>query len=354
MHTFTRRKLLGCLAATGSLPLLSACVAPSQSRAPIPTEPARTAMLLPLTGPKARLGQSMAKAVWLVEDRSGLRQRVEIFDTGPSPAGAAAAARLADGAGAEVIVGPLFSDHTESVMKTKPRAQVISLSNDDRLTETGAWVFGVTPAHSAEAAVAFTKQKGFGSMAMLQPGGAFGVRSAEALARAARAQRVKLMPPIQSANPGDFNRRLKANGDGVAADSIYIPAADAEGLKLARMASSAGKAVIGSLQWADVPPDTLGDIKSMSFTGPDPTLFGRLSSSYQNELGEEMGIISGLAVDAVMLAFGLPRDRRGQIQLAVNAPVEGLLGQCSFRKDRTCMRKLAILQVSNGRIVKVG
>ncbi|WP_299506839.1 penicillin-binding protein activator [uncultured Roseobacter sp.] len=354
MHaSYSRRRFLSRLTALGAVPLLGACAQTTAPRSAPTIQPARTALLLPLSGPKADLGQTMAKAVWLVEDSRGLPQRVEIFDTGPTPQGAVAAANRAEGAGAEVVIGPLFSDHTAAVMASPPKAQVVTLSNDDRLAATGAWVFGVTPAHSAIAAAGFARKNGWDSIALMQPGGDFGAQSATALAAAAKTHRLKLMPPVPMAASDDVLERLKEAGGGQLPDSLYLPSADGKSRRAAQIAEQAGLSVIGSLQWADVPTSDLAPLKTLQFAGPDPRIFNSLSSSYQSQLGEEMGILSGLAVDAVMFANTLPRDRNGRVQMTGMPPREGLLGQCSFRKDRTCARQLAILQLRDGQVSKV-
>ena len=345
---FTRRQILSRLAATGTAPLLGACAALPQDSDIAVAQPARVAMLLPLSGPQAPLGKTMVKAVWLAEERAGLRQRVEIFDTGPTAQGAGAAAKLAQGEGAEVIVGPLFASHTKAVVAGAPKAQVITLSNDDRLAADGAWVFGVTPAQSAEAAAGFAKKMGASSIALLQPAGEFGAQSATALSQAAKHHRLKMMPPASSAET--MLASLRAANRGALPESIYLPAADKTGRQAARIAGEAGLRAIGSLQWADVPIAEMDRMKTMTFAGPDPKLFNSLSASYRSELGEEMGIISGLAVDAVLFANGIPRDRSGRLQMNGRAPFDGLLGRCMFRKDRTCARDLAMLQTKDGQV----
>lgn len=352
-QTYSRRHILSRLAAAGTMPLLGACAVPDQPKTAPVSQLARTAMLLPLSGPQAQLGQTMAKAVWLVEDRSALRQRVEIFDTGPTPEGAVAAAKQADGAGAEVIIGPLYASHTAAVMQSAPKAQVITLSNDDRLAAAGAWVFGVTPAQSAQAVAAFAKKQGAGTITLLQPGGDFGVLSANALSSAAKRHKLKTMVPVPMSETEDFLDHIKAKTGGALPDCLYLPTANADSRRAARIAEQANVMVIGSLQWADVSPGDLGGIKTIAFAGPDPQLFENLSASYQAQLGEEMGIISGLAVDAVVIASSLPRNRAGRIEMTGAAPVDGLLGKCAFRKDRTCTRDLAILQVRGGQVRKV-
>ncbi|WP_300019263.1 penicillin-binding protein activator [uncultured Roseobacter sp.] len=349
----SRRKLLSRLGAVGLLPFVAACgAAPRPENAPS-AGLAKTALLVPLSGPQADLGQTMAKAVWFAEDRRGLLQRAAVFDTGPSPEGAVAAAKQAQAAGADIIVGPLFSNHTAAVLKSGPEPYVITLSNNDQLAAAGAWVFGVTPAQSAGAAARFAAKSGAKTITLRPPPGAFGARSTAALVKAAKASGLTALPPLPAEGSDRALDALLSSNAGQAPDSLYLPAADRRSRSLAKQASAAGIEVIGSVQWADVPAAALKMAGDVRFVGPDPVLFENLSASYRNALGEEMGIISGLAVDAVLLANRLPRARSGQIQMTGGAPMKGLLGPCAFRKDRTCARELAVLQLKDGRVMKV-
>ena len=65
----------------------------------------KVAVLLPLTGPNAALGQDLLRAVQLALGPSGPQPDVQ--DTGGTPTGATAAAQAAIAAGDAVIVGPL-------------------------------------------------------------------------------------------------------------------------------------------------------------------------------------------------------------------------------------------------------
>lgn len=349
----SRRKILSHLAGVGLLPLLAGCGAAPRPETVPAARPAQTALLVPLSGPKADLGQTMAKAVWFAEDRRGLLQRAAVFDTGSSPEGAVAAAQKAQTAGAEVIVGPLFSDHTAAVLKSGPKAQVITLSNNNQLAAAGAWVFGVTPAQSAEAAAKYAAKSGAKTITLLPPAGVFGARSTVALATAAKASDLTALPPLPAEDPERALETLLSTGPGQRPDSLYLPGADARSRRIAKRANAAGLRVIGSVQWADVPNGALKEAGDVRFVGPDPLLFENLATSYRSALGEEMGIIAGVAVDAVLLANTLPRGRNGQIQMTGGAAMKGVLGPCAFRKDRTCARDLAVLQLKDGRVMKV-
>ena len=120
----------------------------------------RVAVLVPLTGANAALGQSILNAANLaLLDTGGQRIRITAYDTA---AGAAAAANeaLADGNG--LILGPLLAEDVRAVAPVARRAgvPVIAFSNDVSVAGDGVYLMGFTPAQSIERVVAFARARG--------------------------------------------------------------------------------------------------------------------------------------------------------------------------------------------------
>ncbi|MCH8991732.1 MAG: ABC transporter substrate-binding protein [Acidobacteria bacterium] len=78
----------------------------------------RVALLLPLSGRNARLGNAMVNAAQLaLFDLADDRFELLIHDTKGTPEGAAEAAALAIGDGASLILGPLLSASVTAVAR---------------------------------------------------------------------------------------------------------------------------------------------------------------------------------------------------------------------------------------------
>ncbi len=310
----------------------------------------RVALLLPLSGPRAALGQQMAKTVWLVEDMSGQRGRTDVVDAGDTPASATTAAQQVVARGADIIVGPLFRDQTPAVVQAAGDVPVVTLSNDAMLAAQGAWVFGVTPTQSVDAVLRYAGQSGARQVTMLETHGALGPRANEAIKQGARKARLSALPPIAAATqPSSMKAALQTSGGGKLPDILYVPTSNEQSLEQAIAAVQTGVTTIGSLQWAGLPSETLQRLEKACFVGPDPDRFGRLSASYRAQLDEEMGVIAALAVDAVALA----QEMGGQKRLSMRKPIDGLLGPTRFRSDRTCDRTLAVLRISGTGVRRV-
>jgi len=315
---------------------------------------AKAAMLLPLSGQHGDLGSAIAKAVWLVEDTGGARNRVNILDGGTTPETAALAARQAVAGGAEIIIGPLFSTQTAAVVTAVAPVPVMTLSNDETLAKAGAWTFGVTPAQSVQAMLRFARAQGAASLAYLPAKGPVGGLASAAIAKGARAGRIKVMTPLSAAaTKGDLVAALRAEGAGRLPDMFYVPGADSGARRAAAQAQKAGIQTVGSLQWAGLGPDDLAQLDKACFAGPDPARFARLSVNYRARLEQELGILSALAVDAAAIAATARRKPGGAFTLTSKSQTEGLLGRCRFLNNRTCERELAMLRIEGGSVRKV-
>jgi len=106
----------------------------------------RIALLIPVTGPNAALGAELQKGAELALF-SVRNPRVEllVFDThGDGPEAAASQAVVA---GADIVVGPLFSDAVVSARRIARQANIpmLALSNNLKIAGSGSWLLGYLP-----------------------------------------------------------------------------------------------------------------------------------------------------------------------------------------------------------------
>ncbi len=151
---------------------------------PVSSNIPRVAILLPLTGEHAKLGQAMLNAAQLAlfhfADKS-----FELLphDTRGTPQGAADAASLAIGDGAALILGPLFSSSVEAVKPATEAAglSVISFSNDQRVSGGNVFTMGFRPEEHISQVVRYAFGKGLRRFALLAPDNSYGQTVGEAL-----------------------------------------------------------------------------------------------------------------------------------------------------------------------------
>ena len=187
---------------------LSACVAdpggvrqsgvpgaalPSQAvPLPGPSVPAgtgrRVALLLPLTGATAEIGQSMLKAAQLALDQPG-SPPLDQYDTGGTAEGAATAARAALAGGAGIILGPLTAGETAAAGPVARAAgvPVLAFTSDATQAGPGVWTLGITPAQQVRRLVLAVRAESKTRVAAVLPQNPFGDALASGVAAATAA-----------------------------------------------------------------------------------------------------------------------------------------------------------------------
>ena len=144
----------------------------------------RVALLVPMSGPNAAVGQSIANATTLaLMDTRTDKIRITTYDTAP---GAAAAANRALAEGNRLILGPLLAEDARIVgpIAARTNVPVISFSNDASVAGNGVYIMGYNPNQSIERVVGFAHDKGLSQFAALIPRGTYGERAGNALLRA--------------------------------------------------------------------------------------------------------------------------------------------------------------------------
>ena len=146
----------------------------------------KVALLVPVTGENAAVGQSIANAANMaLLDSGNASVKLTVYDTAP---GAAQAANRALGDGASVFLGPLLAPDVRVAVPLAAAhgVPVISFSNDATLAP-GAYVMGFQPGESIARVVAFARSKGVERFAALIPAGAYGQRASTAFVKSVQA-----------------------------------------------------------------------------------------------------------------------------------------------------------------------
>lgn len=165
---------------------------------PMPQNAGRTAgpvaLLLPLSGNLAAIGQSIEQSVKLAFTAPGA-PTLEVRDTGGTPQGAAAAAQAAIAAGDGLILGPLTKADTEAVAPIARAANinVLAFTNDETVAAPGVWPLGVSPGQQVRRVVSYAANHGRTRTAAVLPENAYGRLMGNALQ--AEAQNLGEPPP---------------------------------------------------------------------------------------------------------------------------------------------------------------
>lgn len=314
------------------------------------------ALLLPLTGPAAALGQNMARSASLVTQTASAGTAPKIYDTADTAEGAAAAARLALNAGAKMLLGPLKSDQTPAVLAIAGTVPVITFSNDDALGLQGAFVMGITPGQSVSTMLSYARAQGINRIAVVARDGPLGAASVQAAQDIAAAGGLTLSAALlRDPAAGGLISALKQASGGRLPDAVFLPDGGAALQAFAAALKGSGCQILGSVQWgvSDVTRDA--NLAGAWFTAPPPDLFLPFADRFQAAFGEQPGVVAALGHDAALVAVGLGNaralNRKGILR---EAGFTGVLGAFRFLADGRCQRDLAVLGIENGNIVALG
>jgi ABC-type branched-subunit amino acid transport system substrate-binding protein len=328
-----------------------------QAGLPVDTERHRIALLVPLSGPNAAVGQSIADAAALaLADTGGKALRITNYDTAQ---GAEAAARKALADGNRVFLGPLLSDDVRAVAGPAQAAgvPVVAFSNDAAVAGDDVWLLGFSPAQSIDRVVRFAKSKGLTRFAGLIPPGTYGRNASSMLIRTAEAAggSVATMQSYQR-SPASIAAAIqtisKEKYDAVLiADSGRIAVTSAP---LIRKAGGAGVRILGTELWNAEPSLNNSPVLAGAwFASVDDTLFKQFSTRYRARYGRTPYRLASLGYDAVLLTVRIAKDWKLGSAFPVGALADdggfsGVDGAFRFSNGHVAERALAVHQIGPG------
>ncbi|OYV32890.1 MAG: penicillin-binding protein activator [Rhodospirillales bacterium 20-64-7] len=355
------------------------------------------ALLLPLSGPLASIGQSLENAAKLAFPANAPGGPVlDIRDTGGTPAGAASAAQAAIAAGDGIILGPLTSGEAHAVMPIAQGAGVnmLAFTNDSTVAAPGVWALGVTPTQQVTRVLQAAADAGRNQVAGLLPDTDFGHRLGDAIRQEA-ATLGEPMPQLTfyEASFSSVNQAVRQLSDfGSRGQSIENQ------IKRARERNdAAGRAEARRLQHEPIPPpsfnalfigatksDTLAELANflpyydvnppqVQFMGPalwsdlapamahqttylgalyaapDPAGAAAFDQKYQSAYGAAPPAIADVAFDAAAIAK-LASGAGGFTSAVLSAPAGfiGTDGVLVLDPDGQVQRGLAVYKIAPG------
>ena len=369
----TRRALLGGLALTlagcnssgvdfgAGAPMASA---PAPSGAPpvgetLGSGPVRVGMILPLTqngGPSA-IGGSMRNAAQLAIDDFGASYiTLMIQDDHSNSDGAAQAAQSELGAGAQLVLGPVFANDVRAASAATKSAgrPMIAFSTDASVAAPGVYLLSFLIETYVDRIVQYAVSAGKKSFAVMAPQNDYGNIAAERFQQTAASANAQI---VVTARYGAGQMPTAAQQ--VAAvqgqiDALFIPEqADAMQAVANAMSSNGVKTqLLGTGVWNDARVLKIPQMQGAWFSAPDNSGFNAFAQRYKAKFNSEPARLSTLAYDAVTLAAALARnggsDPYSQAALTNPSGFGGADGVFRFRQDGTNERGLAIVEIDNG------
>ena len=276
----------------------------------------RVAVLVPISGANAGVGQSIANAANLaLLDAGGERIRITVYDTARGGAAAAANQALAEGNG--LFLGPLLADDVRAVAPIARRASVpvISFSNDTSVAGNGVYLMGFTPGQSIARVVAHAHGAGLERFGAVTPVGVYGRRSEQAMIDGVERAGGRLVA-MQSYDAGPAGLRtaigrLHALGtyDAVLiADGGRIAAAAAPLLKTG---AGSGIRLLGTELWAtETGLGRTPALRGAWYASVADNMFNQLRTRYRARYGANPYRLASLGYDSVLLTIRIAKNWR--------------------------------------------
>lgn len=266
----------------------------------------RIALLVPLTGANASIGDSISNAANMaVLDTGGERIRMTVYDTGTN---AAAAAEKAIAEGNKLILGPLLAEDVRAAAEVgrKYRVPLIAFSNDVSVAGNGTYLLGFTPAQAVSRVVGYARSRGLERFAGLVPAGVYGQRAQTALTRSVEEAGGTLVS-VQSydRNAGAIMGAISRLNKSGKADAILIADASrtaVQAIPIIRRGPSATARILGTELWNTENSLSSPALAGAWFASVSDGVYAQMATKYRARFGTSAFRLSSLGYDAVLLA----------------------------------------------------
>lgn len=331
-----------------------------------PAKPPVIAILLPLTGSLAEIGEAMKNGAELAIKDKGIAGTFEtrIYDTRSDNSGAQAAAAEALRDGAKLILGPLRGDAISPVsrMAARQRVNVVSFSNDITRATPNAYIMGITPEAVTKRVLEYSARRGQRRIAIVAPADTYGQAAADAangLARFVGAEiaLTETYPSDPQDRPG---RTAVAQSVGQRADifdAIYLPdtaeAGDMASLLYFYGVDPSRVRYLGVPIWDQQANQLISEqaLLGAVYASPAERGFGAFQASFKSAFNKDPHPLSSVAYDGVAMALELaargPAVQYSTSELERPQGFNGVDGPFALRFDKRVERGMAIKRISS-------
>src|SRR6202042_3124803 len=322
------------------------------------TGPVRVGMILPLTqnGAPSSIGVSMRNAAQLaINDSGSTSVTLMIEDDHSTPDAAAQAGQSELGAGAQLILGPVFANdvRTASAAAKSANRPMIAFSTDVTVAAPGVYLLSFLIQGYVDRALQYAGSTGKKSFGIMAPQNDYGNLAAQRFQETAGNVNAQVVVTARYSTGQIATAAQQVSAVQGQIDALFIPEqADA----MPAVASALGSAnvktkFLGTGVWNDPRVLKLPQMQGAWFSAPDNSGFDSFAQRYQAKFNSEPARLATLAYDAVTLAAALAHnggpDPFNQAALTNISGFNGADGVFRFRADGTNERGLAVMEIGD-------
>ncbi len=339
--------------------------APEPSATALPTDTGRhrIALLVPMSGDTAPVGQAIANATTMaLLDTGADNLRITSYDTSD---GIATAARKAIADGNKLILGPLTADAVPAVQAAARPAgvPVIAFANDASAASVDVFVIGHMPEQSIRRSVQYARGKGAARFAVLAPEGDYGTRALSSLENALRDFGGSLVRQESYARGNtsivSAAARLRAAGG---YDTVLIADSARLGIDAAGELNKSSRnraRILGTELWSGEASLTRAPgLEGALFAAVSDQRYARFADSYSARFGAQPHRVATLGYDAVLLTLRVARDWKVGTPFPKNELYDrggflGVDGAFRFGRNGVVERALEVREIRGGEVTPV-
>ena len=331
------------------------------------------ALLVPkgAAGGGGLVGRSLENAARLaVSDLNGATIDLRVYDTAGLPGTAAAQAQQALNDGAQIILGPLYSQSVTAVtgVTAGRNVNVLAFSNNQAVAGGNVFILGQTFSNVADRLSRYAARQGRRSVVVVHGDDIAGQTGRDAIVQRAQANGMQVaavesyslsQQGIRFAGP-QIAETVRRTG----ASAVFLTAnVDSDLPVIARVLPENGVdpaqvRYLGLTRWNSLPQAlSLPGVQGGLFALPDQSVQAAFENRYSSAFGQAPHPLAGLAYDAVQAVGALVAQGRSDAlsgkALTQRSGFAGATGVFRLLPDGTNERGLAVAQVQNNRVVIV-
>lgn len=337
--------------------------APVEPGLPTDTQRHRVALLVPVSGANAGVGQSIANATTLaLLDTRAQSVRITTYDTGK---GVATAAQRAIADGNKLILGPLMAEDVRIAAPVARAANVpvISFSNDTSVAGSGVFLMGYAPVQSVSRVVAYARSKGISKFAALVPPGVYGERAGTALLRAVEQEGATVVAmQTFDRTTASMTAAVKKLGPASSYEAVLIADGGRVAMQVAPILRKNGRSdaqILGTELWnteSAIAADPA--LRGAWFASVSDVYYRQLATKYRARFNASPYRLASLGYDAVLLTVRIAQDWKPGApfplaRLTDDGGFAGIDGAFRFRRDGIAERALEVQQINAGQFTVV-
>ncbi len=280
----------------------------------------RVAMLLPLSGNVASMGQSMKNAATMaIGDINNNNLVVQFYDTKGTSSGARVAVENAINADSDLILGPLLSDEVSAISSEAKSKDipVISFSTSPAVLQEGVYSLGLLNNDQISRMIKYAASQGRTQLAAVLPDNQSGLNMFRSIMKNARESGVKVVKiGFYAPDSMDFTSLVTAmKTGGVDFNALLIPETGNRLKAISSMFSYYDVAApdvlfMGTSVWANTGLSKETELYGAVYPVMSIKQRNRFAENYQELFGERPNGLSIFAYDAVALASSLSRKNK--------------------------------------------